>query len=69
MDEQGIAEVTAHIQNHVTYPATKQTLVESCNNMEHVPEETRNWFSENLPAGTYQNSEQILHVLGLPHSH
>lgn len=49
-----------HLKNHVEYPASRDEVVAACNNMSDVPADDRDWFSDNLPAGTYENPAQVL---------
>lgn len=54
----GKDEVMKHL-DHVQYPATKQQLVEACNNMDHVSEEDKKWLTENLPARTFNSAQEV----------
>lgn len=65
MNEQDKQEMMSHIREHAQYPATKQALVEACNNMEHVSEEHRKWFSDTLPDKTYQNADEVISAVSL----
>jgi hypothetical protein len=65
MDDKGKRELTSHIRSHVSYPTTKQALVEACSHMAHVPAETRQWASGTLPERTYASAEDVLKALGL----
>jgi hypothetical protein len=58
-----LAEELGHLKNHVMYPASRQQVVGACNNMSDAPQADREWFSSNLPEGTYQNAEQVLGAL------
>ncbi len=58
-------ELMDHLKNHVMYPATKRTIVEMCNNMQHVPSETRSWVEEELPEGNYKSADEVVQSLGL----
>jgi hypothetical protein len=58
-------ELMAHLKNHVMYPANKRTIVEMCNNMEHVPSETRSWVEQKLPEGNYKTADDVVRSLGL----
>jgi hypothetical protein len=65
MDDKGKRELTSHIREHLTYPVTKQGVVEACSNMAHVPEDTRRWAVETLPDRTYNSADEVLQALGL----
>ena len=58
-------EVKVHIREHLEYPATKDDLVEACNNMAHIPEDEREWVKENLPDGNYSSADDVIKALGL----
>jgi hypothetical protein len=36
-----IKELMTHLQSHIMYPASRRTIIESCNQMAHVPASTR----------------------------
>jgi len=69
MDEKGQAELSAHIQQHVKYPIDKRDFMASCENLGHVPADTREWVAKTLPDRTYRSAEDIYHALNLPHQH
>ena len=43
MDDKAKRELTSHIREHMSYPATKKAIVEACSNMAHVPEWRGSW--------------------------
>lgn len=49
--------------DHVDYPATKQDLVEACNNMDHLSDKDKKWFMENLPARTFKSADEVRNAL------
>ncbi len=51
MDKSEMKEPMSHLQNHIMYPASKRTIIESCNKMEHVPAYTRMWVERTFPKG------------------
>ncbi len=65
MDQTEMKELMNHLQNHVMYPASKRTIVESCNKMEHVPASTRHWAEQKLPEGTYMSADEVVMKLGM----
>ncbi len=65
MDQTEMKELMNHLQNHVMYPASKRTIVESCNRMEHVPASTRKWAEQKLPEGTYMSADEVVTKLGM----
>jgi hypothetical protein len=56
-------ELTKHLTECVTYPATKQAIIEQCNNMEHVPDEGKRLLKDNLPNRVFSSPEDVMHVL------
>ncbi len=52
-----------HLKNHIEYPASREQVVAACNNMSDVPADDRDWFSDNLPAGTYSNAGEVLSAI------
>jgi|WetSurMetagenome_2_1015567.scaffolds.fasta_scaffold92034_2 hypothetical protein len=65
MDKAEMQELMSHLQNHIMYPASKRTIVESCNKMEHVPESVREWTEQKLPDGTYMSADEVVMKLGM----
>jgi len=65
MGKGDVKELVNHLQNHIKYPATKQTIVESCNNMAHVPASTRSWAEQQLPERTFKSADEVVKTLGL----
>lgn len=57
--EEKMKELMDHLKDHVSYPASKQDIIESCNMMEHVPGEDKEWVIENLPDGMYENAGEV----------
>jgi hypothetical protein len=69
MDDKALMELTAHIREHVSYPISKKDFMAACENLGHVPAETREWVGKALPDRTFRSAEEIFHTLDLPHSH
>jgi hypothetical protein len=65
MGKADMKELMNHLQNHVMYPASKRTIVESCNKMEHVPASTRTWAEQRLPDRTYKSADEVVMKLGM----
>ncbi|MBI2600996.1 DUF2795 domain-containing protein [Candidatus Daviesbacteria bacterium] len=61
---QNIAGAMDHLKNHQMYPATKEELVKTCNELSDFSKEDKQWFMENLPAGTYESPEEVMMALG-----
>lgn len=57
-------EIADHL-NHVSYPASKQDLVEACEKMSDVPKEDKDWFMKALPEKTYGSADEVKQTLGL----
>ncbi len=49
-----------HLKNHVEYPADAEQVIQACNNMSDVPGADVEWFSSNLPAGTYNDPTEVI---------
>ncbi|MDA4131089.1 MAG: DUF2795 domain-containing protein [Thaumarchaeota archaeon] len=58
-----LQEELGHIKNHIDYPATKQQVVEACNNMSDVPSDDKEWVSKSLPEQTYGGPEDVVNAL------
>lgn len=52
-----------HLKEHQTYPASKDQLVEACNNLEDVSLDEKKYFEENLPEGSYGSAEDVMKAL------
>lgn len=55
----------SHLKTHIEYPATRQELVEACNQMSDFSEEDKMWFEQNLPDGTYDSAGEVMEALGI----
>jgi len=58
-----LQEELGHIKNHVKYPASRQQVVEACNNMSDVPSQDKDWVSKSLPEQTYRAPEDVVNAL------
>jgi hypothetical protein len=58
-------ELMTHRQSHVMYPASRRTIIETCNQMAHVPASTRTWVEQKLPEGIYQSADDVVMKLGM----
>ncbi len=65
MGKDDVKELMTHLQSHVMYPASKQTIVEMCNKMAHVPASTRMWVEKDLPEKTYKSADEVVKALGM----
>jgi uncharacterized protein DUF2795 len=63
VNQVGMQELNKHLMEDVKYPATKQAILEQCNNMEHVPEAARRLLSDHLPNRVYNSAEEVLAAL------
>ncbi|MGP8124288.1 MAG: hypothetical protein ACLQEQ_00225 [Nitrososphaerales archaeon] len=63
MQTSSMAEELGHLKHHVQYPASRSQVVAACNKMSDVSEANREWFSKNLPEGTYKNPTEIMGAL------
>lgn len=60
-----IKNTIKHLKEHQDYPATKEELVEVCNNLSDFSEEDKKWFETNLPEGTYNSADEVIKALGI----
>jgi len=63
MQTSSMADELGHLKHHVKYPATRSEVVATCNSMSDVGEANRDWFSKNLPEGTYRSPTEIMGAL------
>jgi hypothetical protein len=63
MDAMARQEMVTHIKDHMSYPATKQAIVEMCNNMAHVPESARQMVADKLPDRMYNSADEVMKAL------
>lgn len=57
--------VLEHLQKHQTYPATKEEMVKTCQQLSDFTKEDKQWFEDNLPEGTYNSAQEAILALGL----
>jgi hypothetical protein len=60
-------KLNEHVGMHVDggYPASCNSLVMSCNNMSEFTSEEKEWFSENLPHGTFNSPDEVKKAINL----
>lgn len=63
MDE--MKEMMMHVKDHIKYPATKQQIMEACNNMEHVTDKEKEMFRKMVPDGTYSSADDVMKAAGV----
>lgn len=51
-----------HLRDHITWPASKQQILEACNG-EDVEKEVLEDVETNLPDGTYENEAEVKGIL------
>ena len=54
-----------HLQEHVTYPASKAELVAHCNDLSDFSAADKAEFATKLPEGTYNSADDVIKALGL----
>lgn len=64
MRVQDKANAVKHLQQHQSYPATKDQLVAECDSLSDFSEADKAWFMEHLPAGTYNSADDVISALG-----
>lgn len=65
MPSHKMMEAMKHFDEHISYPATKEEIVEECNKMGHLPEEDKKWIMDNLLEKTYMNADEVKEALGM----
>lgn len=61
---QDINNAIKHLKEHQKFPATKDELVESCNQLSDFSAEDKKWFEENLPDKTYNSADEVIQAFG-----
>ncbi|MGE5141401.1 MAG: hypothetical protein ACM3JD_18180 [Rudaea sp.] len=56
-------ELTKHLTECVKYPATKQAIIEQCDNMSHIPDAGQRVLKDNLPNRVFTSAEDVLAAL------
>lgn len=59
-----IKNAMKHLKEHQMYPANKQQLVETCNELSDFSKEDKKWFKEHLPEGEYNSPTEVMGALG-----
>ena len=57
--------VIKHLRDHQEYPATREEMVVECDNLSDFSEEDKEWFTDNLPDGTYNSADEVIKALKL----
>ena len=60
-----VARARAHLQEHVTYPATRSQVLEACASTKEFSDAEKQWFSDNLPEGQYASARDVVSALKL----
>ena len=61
-----MAKYNEHVGTHVDrYPADCNDLVTACNNLSEFTHDEKEWFSKNLPHGTFENAHEVRKALRL----
>jgi hypothetical protein len=55
----------AHLDEHVTYPATRGQVLEACASTREFSDAEKQWFSDNLPEGQYASAREVVSALKL----
>jgi hypothetical protein len=59
------AKARAHLEEHVTYPATRSQVLEACASTKEFSETEKQWFADNLPEGQYASARDVVSALKL----
>lgn len=54
-----------HLKSHQKYPATREELLKECSNLSDFSDEDKNWFTKNLPEGTFKSADEVIKAVGL----
>lgn len=54
-----------HINDHITYPATKEEIIAACQDMSDASDEEKKMVADKLPAGTYNDAGEVKMALGM----
>ncbi|MBI2074817.1 MAG: hypothetical protein HYT83_03220 [Candidatus Levybacteria bacterium] len=71
MNGQGMAmpahmkEVKSHLENDITYPASKADIIAACDGMSDVSKNEKKWLEDNLPDKTYANAEEAKKAINM----
>lgn len=57
-------DLKAHVEEHISYPATKEEITQACNNMSDLSDDEKNMV-RNLPERTYSDSRDVESTLGM----
>ena len=55
--------VSAHLKDHVSYPATRAQILAACAQTPEFTEGEKAWFAARLPDGTYKSATEVLRVV------
>jgi hypothetical protein len=56
-------KIMTHINEHITYPATKDDIVMACDNMSDVTDEERMWVEDKLPDKMFDDPDEVRKAL------
>lgn len=59
------ANIETHLREHQEYPATREELIETCNQLDDFSAEDKKTFMDKLPDGTYNSAEEVMMALGM----
>lgn len=59
-----IKNAIGHLKSHQTFPATRDELVKTCNDLSDFSDEDKKWFEANLPDKEYKSAEEVVKALG-----
>jgi len=59
------AKATAHLKQHVQYPATRSTILAACAQTKEFSDAEKQWFNDNLPDGNYASADDAIRALKL----
>jgi len=60
-----VAKARAHLEQHVTYPATRSQVLEACASTKEFSDAEKQWLADNLPEGQYASARGVVSALKL----
>ena len=60
-----VANAKKHLNEHQSYPATKEELVAECDGLKDFSEEDKKWYEAKLTEKTYNSADEVIETLGL----
>ncbi len=59
------AKLVQHMQEHVSYPASRADVLAACASTPEFSAEEKQWTADNLPEGSYTDADAVVAALGI----